>query len=84
MPGFPRKNSGTGFWDDGRSSRSREMVMNILLAAPRFTSRPGQYYEFPLWLCYLAGSLKAAGIPFRKTSNLESSSVNSISDGSYT
>lgn len=35
--------------------------MRILLVVPRFISSPGQYYEFPLGLCYISACLKQAG-----------------------
>lgn len=35
--------------------------MRILIVAPRFVSRTGQYYEFPLGLCYVSSCLKSAG-----------------------
>lgn len=35
--------------------------MNFLLIAPRYIDRDGQYYEFPLGLCYLSAVLKQQG-----------------------
>lgn len=37
------------------------IAVRTLLVAPRFVSRPGEYYEFPLGLCYVSSCLKAAG-----------------------
>lgn len=35
--------------------------MKFLIAVPRFITRPGQYYEFPLGLAYISSALKQAG-----------------------
>jgi radical SAM superfamily enzyme YgiQ (UPF0313 family) len=35
--------------------------MNFLLAIPRWASRPGDYYDFPLGVAYVSSALKGAG-----------------------
>lgn len=35
--------------------------MRVLLIVPRFVEKPGDFYEFPLGLCYISSSLKKAG-----------------------
>ncbi len=37
------------------------MKLRTLLVVPKYTNRPGDYYEFPLGLAYLSAALKKAG-----------------------
>ena len=64
-----------GFVDYETEGYLGESRLKILLITPKFTDRPGRYYEFPLGIAYISSTLKQAGhdVQCLNLSNLEKS-----------